>query len=570
MSNVPEATEASPISAAVLVDVIRRSGLVDVSALEGELCDWAASDLSAGDIAAQLVERELVTSWQARQLLKGRWKGFRLGKYQLLKELGRGGMAKVFLAQHHTLHNRVAIKVLWRRSKSSGSQIQRFLREARAAAQLSHPNIVRVFDVDEEAGRHFLVMEYVHGSSLQDIVDDRGPLAYETAVRWAAEAAHGLAKAHEHGLIHRDVKPANLLIEDGKTCKLSDFGLARASADELEDAPSLTMQHEEKVLGTADYIAPEQAVNSHDVDARADQYSLGCTLYFMLTGRAPFPEGRIVERLTKHCTQEPVDIRRFRPDAPVALLQVIHRLTRKKPEERFADCSQAAAALEDWLTAHQHGAPSNSAAAHVSNPASIAKLSGEKSFVYRPHVDDDMLELAPEDDDPPKRKRPAASSSGLDAALAGAESSGVSGADAFGLDTEVIAKSASANPLEELLGEVELPTLDAGASGSLASFSDVHGSDVLNSGLDAAGSLRDTDASRAMATSPLAGPVAARREAAPAPAWHQRLYASMSRGEYPLWLLIFAGVVLGGILLFIAYSYVSSFIGPPPVERIGE
>ena len=388
-------TETATISVPDFVAVLRRSGLVDDGKLRTALAGVDLQHVQAEDIAHLLTEAKLLTEWQARQVLKGRHKGYRLGKYLLLGELGRGGMAKVFLGRHETLLNLVAIKVLSRQRLAKPSMIHRFLREARAAAQLNHPNIVRVYDVDADEDRNYLVMEYVRGRSVQDMVDDDGPLALDKAVRFTREAALGLAAAHKHGLIHRDVKPANLLVEDDRLVKLSDFGLARAGNEEEDDAPSLTMQHEEKVLGTADYIAPEQAINSHAIDARADLYSLGYTLYFMLTGQPPFPTGRIVERLTKHCTLEPEGVRHFRPDAPESLLAIIHKLTRKNAAERYASAEAAAAALGDWLAR-------SAIATNAASPASWSRsnvAARPSSQTLTSSTIDDELSLAPDEEE---------------------------------------------------------------------------------------------------------------------------------------------------------------------------
>jgi serine/threonine-protein kinase len=228
------------------------------------------------------------------------------------------------------------------------SYLARFHREARAAAALDHRNIVRAFDVDNDGNIHYLVMEYVEGRDLQQIVTKDGPLAYTAAAEYIRQAAEGLASAHRAGLIHRDIKPANLLVTPKNVVKLLDLGLARF-AD--EDKSSLTVAYDENVLGTADYLAPEQALDSHAVDARADIYALGCSMFFLLTGHPPFVGGTLPQRLMMHQKQPPPDIRAERPDAPQELLDICLRMMSKRPEDRYQSADEVAAELTSWLLA---------------------------------------------------------------------------------------------------------------------------------------------------------------------------------------------------------------------------
>ena len=189
-------------------------------------------------------------------------------------------------------------------------------------------------------------MEYVEGRDLQQIVKAEGPLDYIPAADYIRQAADGLAHAHEAGLIHRDVKPANLLVDRKDVVKVLDLGLARFVE---EDQASLTVAYDENVLGTADYLAPEQAIDSHGVDSRADIYSLGCTMYFLLTGRPPFPEGTLPQRLMQHQRQMPADIREFRPDVPIELVDICMKMIAKHPEERYQTMSDVSQSLKSWL-----------------------------------------------------------------------------------------------------------------------------------------------------------------------------------------------------------------------------
>jgi serine/threonine protein kinase len=229
---------------------------------------------------------------------------------------------------------------------NDSSYLERFRLEARAVAKLDDPNIVRAYDIDNEGNIHYIVMEYVEGQDLHQRVASQGPLDYDTAADFIAQVANGLQHAHEMGLVHRDIKPANCLVDRHGVVKLLDMGLAKLTED---DQASLTMANEENVLGTADYLAPEQALNSHQADSRSDIYSLGCTLYFLLTGSPPFPEGSISERLLKHQTARPDSIFKTRADAPASLVDICEVMMSKKPDDRFQSAGEVASNLKSWL-----------------------------------------------------------------------------------------------------------------------------------------------------------------------------------------------------------------------------
>ena len=301
------------------------------------------------EFAAELVSQDLITKWQADKLLDGKYKGFFLGKYRLLGLLGTGGMSSVYLADHVLMQRRVAIKVLPQKRVDDSSYLARFRQEAQAAARLDHRNIVRAYDIDDDhdGKTHYLVMEYIRGQDLQQVVKNDGPVDFDLAANYIAQAAEGLEHAHQAGLIHRDIKPANLLLNDKGIVKILDMGLARIE-DEDEEA-SLTKQHDENVLGTADYLSPEQAVDSHGVDRRSDIYSLGCTLYYILCGHAPFPEGSLAQRLLMHQTKMPKSILKVRPDAPPNLVAICEKMMAKTPDGRHQGGREVAIALADFL-----------------------------------------------------------------------------------------------------------------------------------------------------------------------------------------------------------------------------
>jgi serine/threonine protein kinase len=254
-------------------------------------------------------------------------------------------MSSVYLSEHPIMRRPVAIKVLPKKRVGKSSYLERFELEARAVAALDHPNIVRAYDIDNEGDTHYIVMEYVEGQDFQRIVEHVGPLSFERAADYIAQAATGLQHAHEAGVVHRDIKPANCLVDRTGTVKVLDMGLAKFAADET----SLSAIHKDSVVGTADYLAPEQAVNSSRVDARADIYGLGGTLYFLLTGHPPFPTGTLTERLLKHQKEEPASIYLDRPDAPPALVDICRRMMMKRPDQRIQSAAEASAELRQWL-----------------------------------------------------------------------------------------------------------------------------------------------------------------------------------------------------------------------------
>ena len=378
------------------VDLVKRSGLVDNEQLDQALSGVDQSVNDSGIVASSLTKAGLLTEWQTEKLLQGRHKGFYLGKYKLLSHIGTGGMGSVYLAEHQVMRHRVAVKLLSNHLAAQPSYLERFHQEARAAAALTHPNIIRAFDVDQHETFHYLVMEYVEGSDLQVIVSRAGPLPYETSANYTRQAAEGLAYAHRTGLIHRDIKPANLLVDNEGTVKILDMGLARFS-DETQ--ASLTIAYDQKMIGTVDYLAPEQALDSHNVDARADIYSLGCTFYFMLTGDAPFPRGTIPQRLIQHQSAEPTDVREHRPDAPEELIAICRKMMAKSVDDRYQSADEIAEELSAWLgdSGIQSGGSGISTKSLVPPPSGPSK--------------NENLTLAPLDDEANGRGKPAASGS---------------------------------------------------------------------------------------------------------------------------------------------------------------
>ncbi len=333
-------------SAGHFADLLRHHHLLDVAQL-AQLAGLQARLPEPHELARELLQRGWLTPYQANQLLQGRGRELVLGSYVLLERLGEGGMGAVFKARNWKLGKTVAVKVIRRERLETGDAVRRFQREIRAAAQLNHPNIVRAYDADEVAGTHFLVMEYVEGTDLSRLVKKEGPLAVAQACDYVRQAALGLQHAHERGLIHRDIKPHNLLRTADGVIKVLDMGLARLDQRRAEDGESATITRQGTVMGTPDYIAPEQALDSHQADIRADLYSLGCTLYYLLTGRVPFPRGNFMQKVLRHRLEEPTPVEQLRPEVPPAVAALVRRLMAKQPEDRFQAPRELADALAE-------------------------------------------------------------------------------------------------------------------------------------------------------------------------------------------------------------------------------
>jgi serine/threonine protein kinase len=347
----------APTTTDELLDLVKKSGVVDEKRLSAYLDKARAANSLPGEVnkvAAILVREGLVTVFQAEHFLQGKWRGFSIGKYKVLDRIGSGGMGSVYLCEHKFMRRLAAVKVLPSSKASDPASLERFYREARAVAALDHPNIVRAYDIDQEGDLHFLVMEFVDGSSLQQVIKANGPMDPVRAAQYMRQAALGLQHAHESaGLVHRDIKPANLIIDRSGLLKILDMGLARFFHDE-DDV--LSQKFDESVLGTADYLAPEQALDSHNVDIRADIYSLGCTFYFCLTGLTPFTGGTIAQKLLWHQTRQPKAIGTFRSDVFPELLAIIAKMMAKDPAERYESPQQVVDALAPW-TQEQNAAP---------------------------------------------------------------------------------------------------------------------------------------------------------------------------------------------------------------------
>lgn len=319
---------------------------------------------TARALARGLVQEGLLTRFQAQMLLAGRVRGFLLGHYCILEPLGSGAVGHVYKARNLALQRVVALKLLARRWTNSEAGRALFEREIQAAARLIHPHIVTALDAGEAEGHSYLVMEYVEGQTLAELTRRRGALPIEQACDFIRQAALGLQCAHEQGVVHRDIKPSNLIVsrrDEGQrtktatalaggfgnpswgVIKILDFGLARLREQQPGAKDSFTGEH--RLMGTPDYLPPEQASDPHGVDIRSDLYSLGCTFYQLLTGRVPFPGGSIWEKIARHGMEEPVPVERRRPDVPAGVAAIVRRLMAKDRSARYQTPVDAAGAL---------------------------------------------------------------------------------------------------------------------------------------------------------------------------------------------------------------------------------
>ncbi len=298
-------------------------------------------------MAERLVAAGKLTPFQAEAVRERRFEELVIGNYHVLDRLGAGAMGTVYKARHKRMKRVVAIKVLSKSVGQSEKLVRRFQREVEAVARLSHPNIVMAHDADEADVGHFLVMEFVNGRDLASVVQERGPLPIPEAVDCIVQAGRALGYAHGQGIVHRDIKPANLLRDVQGVVKVADLGLARFNdpfGQRAEDMSALTQAG--SILGTVDFMPPEQAMGLTNIDHRADIYSLGCTLYFLLTGRPPYPGESLVAILLKHQSAPPPSLRAARSGVPAALESIFLRMMAKSPDERFSSMAEMVGALE--------------------------------------------------------------------------------------------------------------------------------------------------------------------------------------------------------------------------------
>jgi len=336
-----------------LSELLIRSGLMTDDELKSFISDSLPPQANPGDgeqVVSALLDSHKLTPFQLERIREGKADGLVLGNYVLLSKLGAGGMGVVFKARHRRMKRDVALKVLPETLTKSPDAVARFHREVEAAARLQHPNIAAAYDADEAAGVHFLVMEFVDGPDLSRYVKQHGPLPLAHAIALCIQGARGLAQAHKLGVVHRDIKPGNLLVDSHGTLKILDMGLAHLQTEQGEDGVDLTeLTQSGRVMGTVDYMAPEQAVDAKRADHRADIYSLGCTLHYLVTGRPLSPEGSITQKLLWHQNEAIPALSSYCPASTPQLDATLAAMLAKRPDERPQSMTDVVHALEECL-----------------------------------------------------------------------------------------------------------------------------------------------------------------------------------------------------------------------------
>jgi eukaryotic-like serine/threonine-protein kinase len=339
--------DVDPPSVDAFFKSVLRSGLLDRDQLQAAIID-IASDRREDPwaIAEHLIRKGKLSRFQANKLLKGTAKGLILGNYQILAPLGKGGMGTVYMARDQRSGRLLALKVLPpHRARSEDRTLARFQREMELSRRVAHPHIALTYETGQYKGVYFIAMEYIPGKSLYRVVADVGPLNTPRVAHLGLEVASALEHAHQQGLIHRDLKPSNIMVTPHHHAKVLDLGLAIMAG---ETGESTILGGQGYIVGSMDYISPEQTLDPSKVDARADIYGLGCTLFFALTGQPPFPGGTSAEKIQKHRSFLPPQLSHLRPDVPMDFADVIHRMMAKQPELRLPNARAVVEALRPW------------------------------------------------------------------------------------------------------------------------------------------------------------------------------------------------------------------------------
>jgi len=360
--HVPLAEPCQPmVSIGELLDFLRQTPLLKLDQLNELMREHLQGRVVDAHTAGEhLLKRGWLTPYQLEQILGGRGKNLLSGSYLLLDPIGEGATGRVFKARHVQMQRLVALKIIRPEVVTDPEVVTRFYREVQVISQLGHPNVVHAYDAGPVGATHFLAMEYVDGIDLNRLVKQSGPLPVGTACDYIRQAAIGLQHAHQRGLVHRDIKPSNLLLVQAEAShsfglvKILDLGLARLQRNWAGEATlSLSFTNAtgsitpvgSVMMGTPDYLAPEQAVDFHAADIRADIYSLGCTFWYLLTGQPPFPGGTLALKLLSHQQREPSGLEQLRPDLPPSVTSVLKQMLAKRPEDRLQTPAAVAAAL---------------------------------------------------------------------------------------------------------------------------------------------------------------------------------------------------------------------------------
>jgi serine/threonine protein kinase len=350
MSTAPSTTGDSPPTAEQFLRCVLRSKLLSRDELQESLRAVPREQRDdALALAEHLLRQGKLTRFQAGKLLGGVCQGLILGPFRILTPLGKGGMGTVFLVRDVRISRLVALKVLPPRlARTEERMVRRFHREMEMSQRVAHPHLAWTYEVGEFHGVHYIAMEYIPGRTLSRLVYDEGPLHWKRAARLMAEVAGGLEHAHKQGLIHRDLKPSNIQITPRDHAKVLDLGLALTHGEEGVD--SMVVGGQGYIVGSMDYIAPEQTLDAARVDPRCDLYSLGCTLYFALTGRPPFPGGTSRDKVFRHRSEEPTPLAGLVPSLPGGFVDLVERLMAKGPEDRPASAGAVERQLKAWFS----------------------------------------------------------------------------------------------------------------------------------------------------------------------------------------------------------------------------
>ncbi len=330
----------------------------------------------ASELERALIEAHKLTLYQAKEISQGSGGLLVVGNYVILDKLGQGGMGVVYKAKHRRMDRIVALKVLSTKFVDSPEMLRRFHRKVRAVAKLSHPNVVAAFDADEVNGTHFLVMEYAEGTNLSALVKRCGPLSPERAIDCVLQAARGLEFAHGKGVIHRDIKPSNLIRDVDGTIRILDIGLAGIESTDLKQT---TLASSDMMMGTVDYMSPEQALDPRQADERSDIYSLGCTLFYLLTGQAVYDDDTVMRRLLAHRDRPVPSLDLLVDDLPESIDAVFQRMEAKNPDDRYQTMGELIdglhecfALIEDQATDLDNPSNSSTTAQHANEESPIA------------------------------------------------------------------------------------------------------------------------------------------------------------------------------------------------------
>lgn len=348
MCEVPSTTPDSPTVEGFLKTVLK-SRLLDREQLQEALRDVPKPQREdANALADHLIRKGKLSRFQAKKILSGSGKGLLLDHYQVLAPIGRGGMSTVYLARDERNGELIALKMLTpSRWRSQERLLARFQREMELSRRVSHPHLAWTHECGFCMGVYYIAMEYIPGKNLSKIVAEEGPLSVPRAARLMAEVAAGLEHAHNQGLIHRDLKPSNIMITPHDRAKVLDLGLALMQGEEAEES---VIGGQSYIVGTMDYIAPEQTADSTAVDGRADIYSLGCTLYFALTGQLPFPGGSSRDKVRRHRSETPTPLSQLAPSLPCGFVQLVERMMAKDPAQRPPSAAAVEEELRSWAT----------------------------------------------------------------------------------------------------------------------------------------------------------------------------------------------------------------------------